>query len=74
VDKLSWNQIRKRYKDQWVVMDDWDENEYGDVLAGHVSIHSADRKEISEEMKRKYKKMHLAIRYTGNVEGPFFLP
>lgn len=46
-EKLSWEEIQKRYPDEWVELIDcdWDETE-PDPRSGVVRVHSKDRKEF----------------------------
>jgi len=73
MEKQKWENIEKTYKDEWILMDEWDEDQFHSILAGHVACHSKDRDEIDEYISTKMKKIHFAIRYTGEVTGPFFI-
>ena len=73
MEKQSWEEIQAKHQDQWILLDEWDEDECGDIISGHVIFHSTDRDEISKLISKKFKKVHLAIRYTGDVRGPFFI-
>ena len=68
-----WSEIQRHFKDEWVAMAQWEEDSYGDISQGEVLFHSASRKEFYDIVKSKYAHKALAIRYTGDVEGPFFL-
>lgn len=68
-----WSDIQKNFKNEWVAMAQWEEDSYGDVRQGDVVYHSANRKEFYDIVKSKYADQDLAIRYTGDVEGPFLL-
>ena len=48
MEKLAWEDIEDTYKDEWVLLDEWDEDQFHSILAGHVACHSKDRDEIDE--------------------------
>lgn len=68
---LTWDEIQKTFHDEWVAMDKWEEDKYGDVLSGDVTYHHPNSKLFYEHLK-KFPHKSLAIRYTGNIRGPFF--
>ena len=72
---LSWKEIQKKYKDQWVAFTDWEENQHGDVTRGHVAYSNPSQKIFYKYLKEKLrpKTKKLASLYTGNVRGPFFV-
>lgn len=72
-DMQIWSDIQKSFKNEWVAMVQWEEDSYGDVSQGEVIYHSANRKEFYDTVKSQYANKDLAIRYTGDVEGPFLL-
>ncbi len=75
VPMLTWNEVQARYKDRWVVFTEWEEDEHGDVIKGHVAYSHPNRKTFYEYVKihLRPKWKRLASLYTGNVRGPFFL-
>ncbi len=69
---ILWNEMQKKFKNEWVAMTNWEEDEHGDVVKGDVVFHSPNRKEFYDVIKDRFSKIDLAIRFTGNVTGPFF--
>ncbi len=71
---ISWDEVQKKYKDQWVAFTEWVEDEHGDVMKGSVAYSNPSQKEFYRYLKKtirpKIKK--IATRFTGNVRGPFF--
>ena len=70
---LSWEQNQEQFKDEWVAMMEWEEDRHGDVVKGNVAYHHPNRDTFYDYLKSKLPAKSLAIRYTGNVRGPFFL-
>ena len=70
---LTWQEIQEKFKDEWVAMVEWEEDEHGDVIKVDVAYHHQSRKTFYDYLKAQLPARNLAIRYTGNVRGPFFL-
>ena len=70
---LTWKKIQEKFKDEWVVITEWEEDEHGDVVKGVVGYHNPSRKAFYAHLKKYFTQKSLAIRFTGNVRGPFFL-
>jgi hypothetical protein len=70
---LPWKDIENKYRDTWVAITEWEEDECGDVVSGHVAYHNPNRKQFYAYLKEHFPQRHLAVRFTGNVRGPFFL-
>ena len=70
---LTWQEIQEKFKDEWVAMLEWEEDEHGDVIKGNVAYHHQSRNAFYDYLKTQLPARSLAIRYTGNVRGPFFL-
>jgi hypothetical protein len=72
---LTWSEVQRHYKDEWVAFTEWEENQHGDVLKGHVAYHHSSRvvfyNYLKTHLRPKWPK--IASLYTGNVRGPFFL-
>ena len=70
---LTWEEVQEKYKDQWVAFTEWEEDEHGDVIRGHVAYSNPSQKAFYEYLKThlrpKWRKM--ASLYTGR--GPSFL-
>jgi len=50
-DKLSWQEIRKQFPDQWVILVDVDVDQSTNVTAGRVLAHSASKPEMHRRLK-----------------------
>lgn len=70
---LSWSEIKKKYKDRWVAITQWEEDGHGDVVKGHVVYSNPHQNAFYDYINQRFANKDLAIRYTGNVQGPFFL-
>ena len=66
-DKLSWDEVRAKYPDEWVILVDLVVNETTDVTAGRVYDHSPDRSYIHE--KQLDVRQDAAVLYTGKLHG-----
>jgi len=67
-ERLTWEEIKQRYKNEWVELVDfeWDETEL-DPKSGVVHVHSKDRKEFDKLICHGRVK-ESAIVYTGELE------
>ncbi|MCC6221644.1 MAG: hypothetical protein IT291_10435 [Deltaproteobacteria bacterium] len=67
-EKLSWNEIRTRYKDEWVQLVDvnWDLST-PDPQAGVVRVHHRDKKEFKKLLANGEKPKRAALLYTGEL-------
>lgn len=70
---ISWQEIQKQFKDEWVAMVEWEEDDHGDVLKGTVAYHNPSQNAFYDYLKDNLPAKSLAVRYTGRVRGPFFL-
>lgn len=61
-EKLTWDEMKKRYPNEWLLIVDFETDESGHLLSGVVVKHSKLKKDV-------YKKPALsqptAFRYTG---------
>jgi len=57
--------IRKRYANEWVLLTDYEIDEYNEPLLGVVVAHSKDREEIYD--KQMEIKKDLFMFYTGKI-------
>jgi hypothetical protein len=66
-EKLSWEEIKKRYPDEWVALvdDDWPDT-LPEPLSGIVYAHSPDHKTLIEMQKPL---RDAAILWTGKTQG-----
>jgi hypothetical protein len=66
-EKLPWEEICRRYPDEYVALVDYDFPQMTHVTAGIVHAHHPDRDVI---LLKTYGIQNVAIRWTGKV-GPF---
>jgi len=66
-EKLTWDEIKKRFPDEWVVLVDYDWPDDADVQAGVVWAHGRDHDEVCD--RSRAVPSPFAIRYTGQVRG-----
>jgi len=64
-ETLTLDEIRRRFPDEWVLIDVLEEDELGQPTCGRVLAHSPDRDEIYREQARLQG--DLAIVYTGEL-------
>ena len=70
---LTWEEIQEQYQDQWVALTEWEEDVHGDITKGHVAYNHRSQNTFYEYLKEHLRQRKVATRYTGNVQGPFFL-
>lgn len=70
---FTWQEIQEKFKNEWVAMTEWEEDKHGDVVKGNIAYHNPTRDAFYDYLKAQLPGRNLAIRYTGNVKGPFFL-
>ena len=49
--KLPWDEIKKRYPDEWVILVDLDVSETSDVTAGRVFDHGPSKRAMHQRLK-----------------------
>ena len=65
---LSWEQIRKKYPNEWVALIDLDMDELTlEVFGGVVFDHCKDRKTIYKRIKKPLAGKDRSVMYTGEV-------
>ena len=64
MERLSWDEICRRYPKEWVVLIDYSLNDNEDVVAGCVLAHAASKADIKDAMAQP---RDAAILYTGPV-------
>jgi hypothetical protein len=69
-DKLSWDEIKRRYPDEWVVLVDYSV-EGVDVAEGAVVAHSKSRDDVYDSLKET-RPRDCAVLYAGKVTGGLF--
>lgn len=72
---LTWPEIQKKFKDEWVAMTEWEEDGHGDIVRGCVNYHHPSQKNLYQYIKTHIRPQtkKVATRYTGNVTGPLLL-
>lgn len=66
-DKLGWDEIRRRYPDEWVVLTDVSHDDNEDVDAGFVYDHDRERDTVYGRCRGVPSPF--AVLYTGEVRG-----
>ena len=69
-EKLTWSEIKERYRNEFVQLVDyeWDETE-PDPRSGVVTIHSKNRREF-DQLIRQAQEPDSAILYVGEINLP----
>ena len=62
-EKLTWEEIKEQYPDEWVLVVDYERDPSTVVAAGRVLEHSADKKVIHERLRTLQQDS--AIAFTG---------
>ena len=44
--KLSWNKMKNKFPDEWLLIVDYEVDENGHILSGVVARHSAEKDEV----------------------------
>ena len=65
--KMTWEEMKKAYPDEWLLITDYETNEYGTVITGTVERHSRDDHEV---FSLPSIKKSCAFRYTGESTFP----
>lgn len=68
-EKLTWDEITKRYPDEWVVLVDFREQEE-DITEGVVLDHGRVKEEVYHRLQNPPSPF--AVRYTGEATGGLF--
>lgn len=66
-DKLTWDEIKKRFPDEWVVLVDYSFNDNEDLTDGVVYAHGPERAQVYASASQGPKRT--AVRYTGEIRG-----
>ena len=67
-DKLSWDEIKRRYPDEFVVLVETEVNENTDLVAGTVMNHGKDKRAMRQYLG-ELKVKHGACLWTGEPRG-----
>ena len=65
--KMTWEEMKKEYPDEWLLITDYVSDEYGGIAAGVVERHS---KEKGEVYRLPAVDKNCAFRYTGEFKFP----
>ncbi len=60
--KMTWEEMKKAYPDEWLLITDYETDASGHVIAGVVERHSSDKDEV---YRRPAIPRSTAFRYTG---------
>jgi len=64
--KLSWDQIKQTYRDEWVELVDFDWDETDPYpSSGVVNAHHKDKKELRKILRDKERPTEAALLFTG---------
>lgn len=69
--RMTLDQIKKKYPNEWVLIADPEEDELLEVKSGKVIVHSTKRETIYTALKERHG--NFAIRYTGKIKGKTFV-
>lgn len=60
--KMTWEEMKKTYPDEWLLITDYELDKYGEIMLGIVQFHTCNMDDIgSTPVLRK----NTAFRYTG---------
>ena len=60
--KMTWDEMKRAYPDEWLLITDYERDQYGNVSVGVVERHSADKDEV---YRLPALKKDCAFEYTG---------
>ncbi len=62
--KMTWEEMKQAFPNEWLMIVDYEKNEFGTMTVGSVIKHSPEKDEVFQfEAPSQYKKY--ALRYTG---------
>jgi hypothetical protein len=44
--RMTWDEMKKAYPDEWLLITDYERDQYGNVKAGTVERHSSDKDDV----------------------------
>jgi hypothetical protein len=71
MQRMTYEEIKKTYPDEWVLIDDIEVDKFLEIVSGVVVAHSRSRDEIGRVMLENPG--NYGIRYTGKIKGVFAL-
>ncbi|MFA4874314.1 MAG: hypothetical protein WC956_05195 [bacterium] len=60
--RMTWEEMKKAYPDEWLLITDYERDRYGNVSVGVVERHSSDKDEV---YRLPALKKDAAFEYTG---------
>ena len=68
--KMTWEEIKRKYPDQWVSLDQVQRDENGQVIAGIVTAVGPDLGTVTEAAKKQqHEYSNHKFEYTGTVKS-----
>ena len=65
--KMTWEEIKKQYPDEWVAVVNYESDEVGNV-DGEVAIHLSDKDEFYRELSDVLSQhRNVAVKFTGEL-------
>lgn len=64
-EKITWEEMKTKYPDEWLLIEDYDLDESGHLKNGIVKSHSRNKTEIYRESVHT---KNIAFRYTGESD------
>jgi hypothetical protein len=68
MQRMTWNEIKTKYPNQWVSLGDVDQEDNGDIKAGVVIAVGPDIKSVAQQSKGAKFNSH-QFEYTGQVKN-----
>jgi len=65
--RMTWEEMKKNYPDEWLLITDYETDRYGNVSEGVVERHSKDDHEV---FRLPAVRKDCAFRYTGESQFP----
>lgn len=60
--RMTWKEMKKRYPEEWLLITDYERDQFGNVSVGVVERHSANKDEV---YRHPPIKKNCAFEYTG---------
>jgi len=65
--KSSTKKIKQKFKDEWVLLSNFETNEFNEPISGVVIAHSKKRSEIYDRLSELKRRKRLCVLFTGKV-------
>ena len=69
--RMTYEEIKQKYPDEWVLLEDIEEDDSLNIISGIVVAHGPRRSDISKYMTKRPG--NYGIRFTGEMKGIFAL-